>query len=425
MSGPSTYNRAPVTTRPWSDLRLSLEARFHAIDTFLLQWQWIWREVPFKQPTLSWFERHPQWKSALDAIDDAQLQDLTTDVESLYAFARDQLQIDIAPDFYRIDVMAAPALTTGQSQPDGVAIRKWQQIQAFAAAVHGSTAAQIVEWCAGKGHLSRTLLQQNLCNSAIGLEWNTALIKSGMAMAKRGNIALLLKQQNVLDESVENYCTSGSHHIALHACGNLHVSMLRHCGAAQVDRIDLVPCCYHKIDEDAYQTLSSPARQSALKLDDEALKLALQETVTAPATARRTRERLQRYRLGFDALQRTLRDTDSYLPVPSMAGSMANSSFIDFCRHSAALKQLELPAKLDYDCFETIGAARFRQVSRYDLLRQLFRRPIELWLALDRCLFLAEQGYDVRLAAFCSRELTPRNLWIHASLQGPSDNAQH
>ena len=132
--------------------------------------------------------------------------------------------------------------------------------------------------------------------------------------------------------------------------------------------------------------------------------------------ARRIRERLQQWRLGFDALQRELRGSDSYMPVPSMTGAMANLSFRDFCRHCADLKQVELAAGIDYDHFETVGRIRFNEVSRYDLVRQLFRRPLELWLALDRCLFLVEHGYAVRLSEFCTRELTPRNLWIHAIL---------
>jgi len=401
-----------------------IEHHFNALDAFLLQWQWIWCEVPFKQPALSWFERHPDWKLAIDAIDDAQLQRLALDADALYTFARHQLHIDIGRDFYRINTATTAAAQCDNSrsdcdwQPEGISTRKWRQICAFSNAllcVHENNPAfvDIVEWCAGKGHLSRTLLQQHVCSSAIGLEWNAGLIESGSAAARRDEIALHLQQQNVLDNSVAGYCTPPSHHIALHACGKLHISMLRHCGAARVSSIDLVPCCYHIIDEPIYQPLSRRAQQSTLRLDDDALKLALQETVTAPANARRHRARLQRWRLGFDALQREVRGADHYLPVPSFAGT-ALASFRDFCAHCAALKQLELPDDIDHAYFEAQGIRRFDEVSRYDLLRQLFRRPVELWLALDRCLFLVEQGYDVELTEFCARELTPRNLWIHA-----------
>ena len=54
------------------------------------------------------------------------------------------------------------------------------------------------------------------------------------------------------------------------------------------------------------------------------------------------------------------------------------------------------------------------QVRNLELVRGLFRRPLELWLLLDRALFLEEQGYQVRLGTFCAHELTPRNLLLLA-----------
>ena len=51
---------------------------------------------------------------------------------------------------------------------------------------------------------------------------------------------------------------------------------------------------------------------------------------------------------------------------------------------------------------------------RHELVRHLFRRPLELWVVLDYSMFLEEQGYDVRLGTFCERQLTPRNLLIDA-----------
>ncbi|MEZ5588997.1 MAG: hypothetical protein R3E46_18170 [Sedimenticolaceae bacterium] len=78
-----------------------------------------------------------------------------------------------------------------------------------------------------------------------------------------------------------------------------------------------------------------------------------------------------------------------------------------------------LPDRVDYAHMERLGRERLAQVSREDLVRQLFRRPLELWLAYDRCLYLEEQGYEVSLRGFCPRQVTPRNLWIHARRSMP------
>ena len=50
-----------------------------------------------------------------------------------------------------------------------------------------------------------------------------------------------------------------------------------------------------------------------------------------------------------------------------------------------------------------------------ELPRHGLRRALELWLVLDRALYLGEHGYSVSVGTFCERRLTPRNLMIRAS----------
>jgi len=47
-------------------------------------------------------------------------------------------------------------------------------------------------------------------------------------------------------------------------------------------------------------------------------------------------------------------------------------------------------------------------------VRGLFRRPLEMWLVLDRALFLQENGYQAQVGRFCETALTPRNLMVLA-----------
>ncbi|MNG37039.1 hypothetical protein D3C84_1242660 [compost metagenome] len=63
---------------------------------------------------------------------------------------------------------------------------------------------------------------------------------------------------------------------------------------------------------------------------------------------------------------------------------------------------------------EAAGHQRLAEVRNLELLRGLFRRPLELWLVLDRALFLSQKGYEVRLGTFCETPLTPRNLMLLA-----------
>lgn len=140
----------------------------------------------------------------------------------------------------------------------------------------------------------------------------------------------------------------------------------------------------------------------------------MSETVTAGARVRRQRDTSMARRLTFDLLQRQLRGVDEYLPTPSLPSAWLDKSFADYCHHLAALKELSTIGPQDWPALEAAGWQRLAEVRNLELLRGLFRRPLELWLVLDRALFLSEQGYTVRLGTFCETALTPRNFLLLA-----------
>jgi hypothetical protein len=138
----------------------------------------------------------------------------------------------------------------------------------------------------------------------------------------------------------------------------------------------------------------------------------VQQTVTAGNRGRRLRRRQLHWRLAFDLLQRQLRGIDNYLNCPTIPQSRLAGSFAEFCRWMAELKQLTIPAAFDFDDFEQRGLQRLDQHECIELVQQLFRRPLELWLVLDRALFLQQHRYAVSVTPFCEQQLTPRNLLI-------------
>ena len=201
--------------------------------------------------------------------------------------------------------------------------------------------------------------------------------------------------------------------VALHACGDLHVRLLQLASAVGCKQLALAPCCYNRISADAYQALSSAGRASALQLSVDDLGLPLSETVTAGNRVRLQRDTSMARRLGFDRLQRQLRQRDEYLPTPSLPASWLDKPYSDYCRELASLKGLST-GEQDWVALEAYGWRRLAEVRNLELLRGLFRRPLELWLVLDRALFLAESGYKVEIGSFCEAVLTPRNLMVLA-----------
>ncbi|KIF65213.1 methyltransferase [Pseudomonas fluorescens] len=393
----------------------ALLARFTALDTFLTAHQALWKPRPFTHLQLPWEASYPELSSWLRgrSLEDAenahnQPAELLDAPEPFASLAALSLELSSVGELPAHSLQAA-----GHRLNVDVPGRKWQQIEAFASRL--SFAAQPkhwLDWCSGKGHLGRRLLgtgQQLTC-----LEYDSALVASGQALSQRHHLHALHVEQDVLAANTASLLHSEHTPVALHACGDLHVRLMQLASAAGCRQLAIAPCCYNRISRTEYQALSSAGSCSALQLSLKDLSLPMSETVTAGARVRRQRDTSMARRLAFDLLQRQVRGTDEYLPTPSLPSAWLDKPFADYCRDLAALKELSTIGSPDWVALEAAGWQRLAEVRNLELLRGLFRRPLELWLNLDRALFLTEQGYVVRLGTFCEAPLTPRNFLLLA-----------
>lgn len=391
-----------------------LAERFQQLDAFLLQHQSLWRPRPFTNHQLDWEADHPELACWLRSrsLEDAEA-------------AHNHPETLIAPGPFPALAAEASALSAVSELPRTIVPevdarhsvdvpgRKWLQIQAFDSALSfHQRPCHWLDWCAGKGHLGRQLSRRS--GALTCLEWDPVLVAAGAHLSQRLGINAHHQQQDVMRDEVKARLGSSITPVALHACGDLHVRLIKLSIERRCPQLAIAPCCYNRIETEGYQPLSKMATGSALKLSRDDLGLPLSETVTAGARERRHRDQSMAWRLGFDLLQRGLRGTNEYLPTPSLPGSWLKKTFELYCRDLATMKQLPDPPPLDWDALEQRGWQRLAEVRNLELLRGLFRRPLELWLLLDRALLLAENGYAVRLGTFCPAELTPRNLMLIA-----------
>jgi len=400
--------------------------RFARLTELLAEWQPLWQPMPFQHRRLPWRSTYPGLADTLLSLDDDACTRLQADPFCASPLAE---HLPVAELAALVELPELPAEGPGLPAPwaEHMGGRKWQQVAAFVPRMAALPNVRLVEWCAGKGHLSRTLAR-HLERDVTGLEWQTALCRDGQALAERQGARVQLAQQDVLAPDAARWLTADTQVAALHACGDLHERLIE-LAAERGSAVSLAPCCYHRTANAHYRPLSQQGRElvaeHGLSLSREDLAMAVQETVTAPRHVRRHRERANAWRLGFDALQRQVRGRDAYLPVPSLAYGRMPDSFAGFCRWAAERKGLTLPTDVDWHAFEQQGQQRLAEVTRLELVRHLFRRPLEVWLVLDRQRRLEEAGFRVELGTFCDRELTPRNLLLRASRHPSPDWETH
>jgi hypothetical protein len=387
-----------------------VEARFRALDAFLIEHQGLWRPRPFTQRQLPWENEYPELAQWLRQRSLADAEANHNQPHGLLAPAPFPQLASQALQLSTVDKLPTQPLQPAAHRLNvDVPGRKWQQIEAFGAALQfAQTPRHWLDWCAGKGHLGRRLLhtgQQLTC-----LEYDPALIASGQALSEHHGLPVTHRLQDVMAD----VAISAEHTpVALHACGDLHVRLLQVASAAGCKQLALAPCCYNRIQGNTYQPLSDAGRASTLLLSLDDLGLPLSETVTAGKRVRLQRDTSMARRLGFDQLQRLLRGCDEYLPTPSLPTHWLDKPFADYCRELARLKGLST-GEQDWAALEAHGWQRLAEVRNLELVRGLFRRPLELWLVLDRALFLSERGYRVEVGSFCDPTLTPRNLMVLA-----------
>ncbi|CAH0649290.1 hypothetical protein PSEG_00291 [Pseudomonas sp. Nvir] len=403
-----TYTHLPMANYLHSD---QLSTRFQALDQFLIEHQQLWKPRPFTTLQLDWETTHPELaahlrKSSLadaehpDAADllPAPIPQLARQAEQLSALGN-LPATDLPPAAHRLDV-AVPG-------------RKWQQIEAFASHLaFRNQPRHWLDWCSGKGHLGRRLLQPG--QQLTCLEYDAELVAAGHAVSAHHHLPAVHVHQDVMADDSARHLDGAKSVVALHACGDLHVRLLQLASQLGCRQLAVAPCCYNRIALQQYQALSTAAQASRLQLSLDDLALPLSETVTAGARVRRQRDASMARRLGFDLLQRQQRQHDEYLPTPSLPVAWLEKPFEHYCRDLAQLKSLPLSGNPDWAALEAAGWQRLAEVRNLERVRNLFRRPLELWLVLDRALFLKEQGFDVRLGLFCDYPLTPRNLLILA-----------
>lgn len=397
-----------------------LAEQFSQLSQLLNEQQLLWRPRAFIGEPLDWRQDYPVLGEKLLALPTGDIEMLQGDGAALTRLL--QTELPFARELYQL--ASLPGLAP-QKLPSfeahfhvGIPGRKWQQLQAFVACLPENLQPGYLEWCAGKAHLGRCVHQLSGL-PVTSLEWDTQLVTQGQAMADRTQMAVALHRVDVLSAEADTYLQPAQHALALHACGPLHQQLMRRAVAQSVRQLSIAPCCYQKCDLETgefHRPFSGLGRRLDLQLTRADLHTAVQETVTANGHVRRQRVQLQQWRLGFDRLQRELRGVDAYWPVPSLPGRLASTDFKTFCREAALRKGLDLPEELDWDSYEQAGRDQFYRVSALDLVRQLFRRPLEVWLVLDYCLYLQEHGYRVELGTFCERHLTPRNILLNARL---------
>lgn len=412
-------NSSPKASVPLPDHPSRLEQTFDALTALLARYKALWTESAFVQNDLSWQANYPRLYRELLALSEAELHSLEPEKELLLFLGSHIPELETL-NSSPIATPTCPSWKAPESVILGVSERKKVQIEGFVSALVSAKMTtthehSIIDWCSGRGFLARAI------HSATGsrvlcLERDRKLHRADLP------VPITFLVHDVL-EPLDSSLLERSHlHTALHACGDLHLSMLRQTAQAGVPALACSPCCYHFTTEDVYLGLSRSAQSSKLRPSRDELRLATAETSTANSLERTLRHRERLWRVAFDLHLRERRGIDTYSRTPSVKKSLLKTNFNTFAQ--ALVVELDRRGRRDFDftpLSETAEAkllgkaqAKLSHLARLEKAQLAFRRPLEYWLLLDRALFLQEHGYRVQIQEFCAKHHSGRNHVILA-----------
>ncbi|TPV57876.1 methyltransferase [Aestuariibacter sp. GS-14] len=388
--------------------------QFVALTKQLLEFQDFWRDSPFYNPDMVWRKHYPELSKQVLQLSEKAFNDIDNSAEKLHQFLANYIPhygdmlalLNVAQNIHPVEL--------NKHLATGVSGRKWSQIFAFIGALPEKAApgvSTVVDWCSGKAHLGRAVAH-HWQRDLHGIEMQSQLCDEGSALAAPWVNKAHFSCKDVLAESHDFH--SHEHVIALHACGDLHRTLLRQWLASNSQYLSFAPCCYHQWLHGDYEPLSAIAADNNLYLSKNQVRLAVQEMVTSSPRVCKQVSTLSEWRMAFDLIQRDITGKDEYRSTPSLPYSYVALGPEVTIRTLAEKCNIALPPDINFAPFLQKAEVRYREFRRLQLVSQGFRRALEMWLVLDLVLFLQEGGCDVALTRFCPREITPRNLHINA-----------
>ncbi len=270
----------------------------------------------------------------------------------------------------------------------------------------------LIDLAGGKGHLTEAYLNyySSLALSRSIIDNNTQFYVEHLTKQKSFReqyycLDLLKTSQLPPSPGVSQ------HLIQLHGCGSLTDQALHFFLSSHAKSLQVVGCCFHRINNPIYFTTNPK-----LFLTPEALYLATRtyKSLTLENWKKRLNQKHYRYTLEMwfhEMFQR---------PMPALKssiGSLYEGSFRDYAKvqlHRLSIKS----SKLNLDSLEKCYSKKYAlkdSLIKLGMIRMIFARPIEVYIALRRAHSLYKLGANkVLIGEIFNAEISPRNILIFA-----------
>ncbi len=411
---------------------MNLKERFLQITEFLQLYQNIWEnEIMLMYPTplegypLEWVEELAQIRTKPDVI--------RLEKKDVYDYIKTPALIS----FYQKieELVDVPFIQEHPAMPENhytflyVIPKKQHEIRKLAPVVnafkHHHQIDKIVDIGGGIG-----LLAQSLCNEynlpVTTLDMDPILQKTGSERHQKNakNPGNLVQYINVkVDENepiFRELLTSESMTLGLHTCGSLANSQIRASAKLGVKGLINFGCCYIKLEGDPIGQNISKFAQSMpyqAQMNHFALTLSCRAHRKMNDKDYDLKQKVKLYRYAIHMLLHDEYNQKELLTLGNSSPKLYDESFGTYALEQLSrVKITPMHTKEELDAYFSNQGMQdlIWKMLAAGLIRNAIGRVMEMYILLDRMLFLEEHGYKTELYQFFDEETSPRNLGIIA-----------
>lgn len=280
--------------------------------------------------------------------------------------------------------------------------------------------SEVNDFGGGVGHLCENI-SFHLGIPSNCIEKDEKLIQSGRERIDKYHSELKDKinfKQTLIKANFKIPSRNNGLSIGLHACGSLTNYLIDFYLNSRNKYFISVGCCYHKYlaGEQNIFNLSSLAKKLNLELSNHAYTLAAKSGSQITPELFEQRIKVKKYRYSFHFLLERYFNYKDFITLGNYPKHLYQSSFEEYALHFLERLKLNLPTneiELFYNDEKLHQKIDF--LLKGGVIRGTFGRLLELYILLDRALYLKENGKEVELVELFDSRISPRNIAIISS----------
>lgn len=411
---------------------MNFKSHAQSLGEFVQKYSSIWKkEIMNEYPNT--IEDYPkEWIDLLDSLSPEELYDVDCkrDVPKIHGTSFHKFiqeieslsQVDSIPD--------SPEIPLEDWAFQGVKKKKRHEIQKIVPVLkkvkEKNNFQYVVDIGGGVGHLSRILSHYHSIAS-ISIDQNTEFQKIGLNRLKKyrrlegaSDVTFmnLTFGKDSDEENLKKVFNENALGLGLHTCGPLANTLVKASVDYNTKGLLSFGCCYHQLIPNKDFPISHFYKEESLPvLNLYGFTLATRSHAMMELDAYKTKMKVKSYRYALHLFIMKHFNSNQFTTVGECHMSLYSLPFHHYIKEKLSELNLDHNYSDEYldHFFESPDIQReLRVMFLCNIIRWQMGRVLEIYLQLDRCIFLEEKGYDVSLLQYFDETLSPRNLGILA-----------